>query len=68
LREEYREDFIDLMKNFKKDLYPYLTDEQKQRLERMPHGPQGRKERPGYRSSPPGRGPAHAPGLVPCPW
>ncbi len=68
LREEYREDFIDLMKNFKKDLYPYLTDEQKQRIEHISHGPQGPKDHQGRRGSPPpGRGPAHAPGMVPCP-
>ena len=69
LREEYREDFITLMKDFKKDLYPYLTDEQKQRIECMPHGPKGPDKRSGHRGSPsPGRGPAHAPGMLPCPW
>lgn len=67
LRENYRNDFIALMKAFKKELDPYLTQEQRERLERMPYAG-SHKKRPSHRGGPPsGRGPGHGPDQIPCP-
>ncbi len=66
LRKKYRNDFINLMKEFKNELYPLLTQEQKDRLERMSH-PKG-KRYPSKRHSPkPGSRNFHPPQKCPCP-
>ncbi len=69
LRERYRNDFIALMKDFKKELYPYLTDAQKERMDNIARSHvtrgAGPKRRGGPPSPPPG---SHGPGRMPCPW
>ncbi len=69
LRIKYREDFISLMEAYKKELYPYLTDEQKARMERMGRSHTKPTGRGGHRGGPPPDAPgAHRPSRMPCPW
>ena len=69
LREKYRDDFIALMKDFKKELYPYLTDVQKERMDNIARShnkrPRGPKRHGGPPPPPPGD---RGPGRMPCPW
>lgn len=59
LRQRYRDDFMVLMKDFKKELYPMLTEEQIRRLESFHHERSGRKR--GGPSPGKGSGQGHSP-------
>ncbi len=69
LREKYRGDFIALMKDFRKELDPYLTKAQKERMDNIARSHSkrsgGSKRHGGPPSPPPGD---HGSGRMPCPW
>jgi len=76
LRWKYKKDFLDLMKDYKKELYPLLTPEQIQRLETMTHARPGWHHSKGKRVPPPGGkeppppqgGPGNKPAEGPFPY
>lgn len=65
LRKEYRDDFINLMKEFKNELDPLLTQEQIDRIEKMGHSK--RRRYPHKPSERPYRRNAHPEQRMPCP-
>ena len=70
LRQRYRDDFFSLMKDFKKELYPFLTPEQIRRLESFHHDRTGRKGTRPSQGKGSGKGPRHGsvPPPDPCPY